>query len=266
VTSLPVVTRGLLGGGLALVLAAGVVVGAVPELRTFLLYRLAPETARDLGFRVMRRDNGPAVHLLGTIHGDHLTTPAFGLEHLEAVIRNLNPSKLLLEMRPDQVAAGNVGDGPVEMPVSLLVARELGIPVDGLDWWERHDGARRTNDTRDDHMVANLLERLPISGVTLVLVGFSHVPEFVTRLGQAGFQEVALDTQEKAKLFTTGGRPWRFPPGTGEVMAGRIARDEDALSRETDPAWAERLRQVVAVRRAFLREVDRVGERAPGKP
>ena len=125
----------LLFGAFFLVLAALAFVLINRELRTYTMFRIAPATARDACLIRLGRSDAADVYLLGTIHGDHLTTPAYSLCHIDAVIRNLCPDRLLLEMRPEFLELGSYGDGPAEMPFAALTARELDVDVRGIDWW-----------------------------------------------------------------------------------------------------------------------------------
>ncbi len=239
-----------------------VAAASVREVRDLVLYTVAPATARDANF--VRYSKGPAaVLLLGTIHGRHLTTPAFGLGHLRAVLANAAPAVLLVEARPAELARGRWGDGPLEMPFAALWGRALGLRVDGIDGWSPElQGARRTDDTRDDQLFQNLLERLPADGEALVLVGFSHVPELAGRLEAAGFVEGGLPDERKAALFAGALAPPPWPPGLAEALRQRIA-DAEAEAITAPTGLADRLRAVAASRRALLAVVERAGEAAP---
>lgn len=246
----------------------GTALALEPELRTFVLLRLAPARARDaLLVRLVRPAAGADIVLLGTIHGAHLETPEYTLAHLEAVLRHLRPARLLVESRPEALAAGNLADGPIEMAYAHLSARALGIEVDGLDWFSpEKTGARRTDAARDDHMVANLLERLSPDGTTLVLIGYSHVAEFVARLEIRGFSERPVTADEKAALFDTSAVPPKFPRGLTEAVTRRITLDETRLLEADPPDVAERLRAGIAARRGFLTILQATGERSPDEP
>lgn len=244
---------------------AGVALAVLPELRTFALLRMAPTQARDALLVRLRGANGD-VFLLGTIHGDHLITAEYGLEHVEAVVTHLRPARLLVESLPAELAAGHLADGPIEMAFAHLVGRASGAEVRGIDWVASGPaGRRRTDDTRDDHMVENVLGALDPAGPTLVLVGYAHVPEFVERLTARGFVEVPLTPDEKTALFDPVGLSKQYPAGLAAAVEDRITRDETRLAGEGDPGTAERLRDAITARRAFLETIRAVGER-PGTP
>jgi hypothetical protein len=108
-------------GGLAVVLAVLCVPLLNSEIRSFLLFKFAPESARDAHFLRLTADR-QAVYVLGTIHGDHLSSAAYSLQHVQAVVENLKPDLLLVESRPEELAKDNWADGPIEMPVASLTA------------------------------------------------------------------------------------------------------------------------------------------------
>ena len=248
---------------LFVVVVAGILANA--ELRTFLLIKVAPGRARDSLLIRLKKPSGPEIYLLGTIHGDHLETEAYSLAHIEAVLLHLRPARLLVESRPDQIAAGNLADGPIEMAYASLIARAEGIDFDGMDWWdEEGDSVRRTDATRDDRMVRNIVERTAGDGTTLVLAGFSHVPEFAQRLRELGYEELDIPPAARAALFDPAGVSELFPAGMGEVVERRIATDEATLREGRKPGRAERIRSAVTARRDLLARIAAVGERAPG--
>lgn len=252
----------VLGVALGLVALGLAALAALPEVRTALLYTVAPRFARDQGV-VRLAKGGVEVTLLGTLHGAHLTTPEYGLAHLKAALVHLAPAVVLVEARPDELARGRWGDGPVEMPFVALWARALGVAVDGIDWWlPRGSSPRRTDATRDDRIFRNLAPRLPATGSALVVVGFSHVPEQAARLEKAGFAPVPLSAADRQALFAPLAEPFAYPPGMADAIRQRIA-DCDALAATAEDAFADDLRAVAASRRAFLDVIERTGEAAP---
>jgi len=246
----------------ALALLAVAALVAWPELRSAALFVVAPRVARDAStVRLARGD--VQVTLIGTIHGRHLSTPEYGLAHLKAALVHLKPALVLVEARPDEVARGRWGDGPIEMPFVALWARALSLPVDGIDWWTpRGPGGRRTDDERDDRIFRNLQGRLPAAGAVLVTVGYSHVPEQVARLIAAGFVTVPLDDADKQALFTPLDEPFAYPAGMAAAIRQRIA-DCEAQAATAEASFADDLRDVAAARRAYLDVIERTGEATP---
>ncbi len=236
---------------------------ALAELKTFLLVKAAPARARDGLLVHLVRPGGPDIWMLGTIHGGHLETQAYSLAHLEAVLLHLRPARLLVESRPEEIAAGNLADGPFEMAYLTLVARAAGIPFDGIDWWDEDAqlGPRRTNAEREDRIVHNLVDRLPPVGPALVAVGFSHVPEVVWRLRDQGYVEALLSATERARLFDSTAVSPGFPTGMAAAMEHRIAVEEDQLRETSAAPVAARIRNTLIDLRALLARVRAAGER-----
>jgi hypothetical protein len=233
------------------------------ELKTFLLLKVVPARARDGLLVRLERLGGPSVWLLGTIHGGHLETEAYSLAHLEAVLLHLHPARLLVESRPEEVAAGNLADGPFEMGYLSLTARAAGIPFDGVDWWDEDAvGLRRTNAEREDRIARNVVARLPAMGSVLVVVGFSHIPELVERLRQRGYMKSPVSSEERAMLFDTAGISQRFPAGMAAALERRIAVDEGRLREAPASPVAGRARGALAARRELLVRVQAAGERS----
>ena len=233
------------------------------ELKTFLLLKVAPARARDGLLVRLERLGGPSVWLLGTIHGGHLETEAYSLAHLEAVLLHLHPARLLVESRPEEVAAGNLADGPFEMGYMSLVARAAGIPFDGVDWWDEDAvGLRRTNAEREGRIVRNIVARLPAVGSVLVLLGFSHIPELVERLREQGYVKAPISSEERAMLFDTATISQRFPAGMAAALERRIAADERRLREAPASPVAGRVRDALAALRKLLVWVRAAGERS----
>ena len=219
------------------------------ELRDTVLYAVAPSHARNLNF-VHFKKGQVDVYVLGTIHGRHLSTDDFSLNHLRAVLSHLRPDSVLLEMRPEEIAKGRWGDGPVETPFVALTAKAMGIRIDGIDW--------RNDDARDDHIFQNLIAGLPVHGSVLVLIGYSHVPEQAERLARHGFEECEFPPKAKAKLFVLPTEPFHFPAGMKRAIQQRIEDSEAEAAK--NPAAGEKYRAIAANRRAYLVRNEQDGE------
>jgi hypothetical protein len=75
------------------------------------------------------------VFFLGTIHRSHLITSEYTLGHVKAAYLAIRPELLLVEIRPEEMALGNLSDGPFEMTYLTVLACKDGIPVEGIDWF-----------------------------------------------------------------------------------------------------------------------------------
>ena len=246
----------------ALLAAAGVALHAMPELQAELLLKMSPKSFRDAEFLRFTNAAGEEVYLLGTIHGAHLTTPAYSLWNLGAVVEHLHPDMLLVEERPDAVARGHLGDGPVEMPFASLTARADGIVVEGMDWWTMDAGHQVDPPERDAHMFETIRAALPGHRRVLILTGFSHVDAFAPRLVALGWRPAAFETADKERLFGAQDEPQTFPPGMTKAIEQRIADDQALMAGVSDAFWKARLADAIAARRALLATIARTGERA----
>lgn len=253
--------RTKLGVGIALVVA-GLAATALSfaEVRAALLFKVAPRVARDQHLVRYRDPSGGEVYVLGTIHSAHLDAEAYSLWHIAALMERLVPRQLLVESRAEELARGNRCDGPVEMGFASLMATRASIPVRGMDYWRRDAGLRRSDDARENEMFARTKPALHQPGVTLILTGFSHVPEFARRLEADGYQSAPLEPSRKAALFALDARPPQFPEGMAACLATRIAHDEQELAEATDAASRASLADALAVRRRFLAQVNAIGE------
>ena len=167
-----------------------------------------------------------------------------------------------MESRPEELADDNWADGPIEMPMASLTARFLGIPVAGIDWWQKAGSQPGTSSTpREEQMFENLISRLPGYRKVLVLVGYSRVPELRTRLEQAGYSTAESDRADKEAMFSAEGGRRSFPPGMQRYLQKYIDRARDEIEHETDPAWKSALAANLAVRQKLLDLVDEIGER-----
>jgi len=237
-----------------------------PEVRSFVLFKVSPAYARDAHFIRLtghdRTGHEMSIYLLGTIHRDHLSSEAYSLQHVQAVVEQLKPDLLLVESRPEELVQGNWADGPIEMPVASLTARAIGIPVAGIDWWQRQGSRPGTSSPeRDDRMYQNVLEKVPGHRRVLILVGYSHVAELIARLKPAGYAEERFDRREKQTLFSTNGRPASFPHGLSRALQKYIEAWKKDLEKEPDPNWKSAIEANIAVRQKLLEEVEKTGER-----
>jgi hypothetical protein len=244
-------------GGIAVFLALGAII-ARGEIRSAILFAIAPERARDAHLVALTDAEGRSLYLLGTIHGAHLETPSFSFLHLQAVIDRLNPELVLVESRPEEIAKGNWGDGPIEMAFASLHAKSKGMAADGFDAWSPENlSGRSSDDRREDRMMANVALRLPGRRVVLVLTGYSHVAELSSRLAAQGWRPRELTGESKRALFDTTGMTLRFPAGMSDAISLRVAQDRAELrTRGRDPERDDGIR----LRLRLLQLIHEVGE------
>lgn len=244
------------------ILIAGVVIILTfnTEIRNYAFFQVAPDYAKKVTFVKVGKES-QEIYLLGTIHGQHLTTKDYSLSHIGSVIKNLNPDLVLVESRPEELAKDNWGDGPLEMPFASLTAKSMGISVGGMDWSDKNVNPGTTNETRDDKMVTNILQSVKGYRKVLVLTGFSHVPEFTTRLQKEGYKEMAFSNTEKEKLFLTPNTKFLYPKGMSYYIEKKINVEKDELSKEKDPEWISAIKNVIESRQELLKNIKVIGEK-----
>ncbi len=77
--------------------------------------------------------------VVGTIHKHHLAQPAYPMTLLGAVLTDFVPDLVLVEIRPEPFATGDLEDGPLEMTYVTELAKARGIAVEPIDWWRDSD-------------------------------------------------------------------------------------------------------------------------------
>jgi hypothetical protein len=249
----------LLAGVAALLAGAAAFVAADPELRGQALLAISPKAFRDAEFQRLAGPSGQTLYLLGSIHGGH--PPDYGLVHLRAVITRLRPDLLLVESRPQEMARGNLGDGPIEALYETLVGRAAGIEVAGIDWWTMNAAHEIDSDAREDHMAANVRAALAGRRTVLVIVGYSHLQPLADRLAAGGYHAAPFAEAEKERLFDSAGLDGAWPVGMATYVQRRIEADQATLRGVTDPFWRQRLADAIAARAALLRTIAPAAER-----
>jgi len=212
---------------------------------------------KELAFHRLINNQGQTIYLLGTLHKTHLNFQWYSLKHIQALIKNLNPDLLLVESKPEELARGNWGDGPTEMPFASLTAQSLGIEVQGMDWWTKEGN---DSEEREEKMAKNILAAVPGHRVVLILTGWSHVKGFLQYLEKAGYTVTKFPSAEKEKLFDTSNIKFVFPPGMAYYIQKRIDIDSAALRSEKDKKWASTLESGIQLRQRLIQIIEQVGE------
>jgi hypothetical protein len=245
--------------GAALLVGLGLALGD-EEIRDTVWLHLSPASFRDAQLQCFAGPSGQHLYLMGTIHGAHLTTPAYPLTQVRAVIVHLRPDLVLVEARPEEVARGNLGDGPIEALYAELAARQAGLASSGIDWWTMGADHQVNPPGRDDRMVANLLQAADGRPVSLALVGYSHAGPFRDRLVARGWRPVPVPAAEKARLFDASGLSADFPVGMSAFVRRRIAADQATLATTSDRFWRQRLQDAIVARQSLLKTIAVAGE------
>jgi hypothetical protein len=98
-----------------------VVVGFMLPLRELVEWtqlKVRPEQFKvDHLVRLRLPATGQEIVILGTVHNDHLGPGSrYPLWQLKAAILGLKPDLVLVEIKPEAIAADHWAEGPIEMP------------------------------------------------------------------------------------------------------------------------------------------------------
>ncbi len=228
------------------------------EIRSYLFFKIAPSYARNSHFVKISNQQDHEIFLLGTIHDDHINNAYFSFANIEAIIENLKPQLLLIESRQNELENDRIGDGPCEMPFAYLIAKKIDIPVLGVDWWEKSNDRRSSNENRDDHIFQNILSNMQTKGPMLVLLGYSHIQEMLSRFHKQGYAEQSISNKDayfqlKHKIFF-------FPKGMTSAISQRISREKKNRDEEENDTFKEKLNNLIANREQLLKYIVQIGE------
>ena len=84
-----------------------------------------------------------SVFVLGGIHQHHEGASLYTYERVGEVYRHLGPDVLCVEALPQYAADGSFRKTPFDFTRAMIpAAREDGIPIIGIDWWDDERGAQ----------------------------------------------------------------------------------------------------------------------------
>lgn len=191
--------------------------------------------------------DGKIIYLLGSLHHMHNNLPNFGYQHLKAVLINLKPELLLVESRQEEIELGNFADGPLEMFYLHMAAKELGIPVKGVDWFSyTNSKPGGTNSTRDSKMNENILKFSEGYTKTLVVVGATHMLIESKRLNKIGYKSIKMNQIQLDSFYKTEESTTIFPEETKAFIDKRISREKQVLTiNDLDDKWIIATKRVI---------------------
>lgn len=152
----------------------------------------------------MNEDNTQKVYILGTIHEYHFKSFLnYSYLDVQAVIENIRPDLLLLEVDQEVYNEYGVVKSPVEMIPLWCYALEEGIRVKGVDWFEVTEKSRSwtTNKERDDHIFENIMTSVDKEPTVLIILGATHRMEQAKRFENSGYKKHEI--LNKPAFFTT---------------------------------------------------------------
>ncbi len=199
--------------------------------------------------RLVHPATGQEIFLLGTTHHHLFFDDNYSLWHVKAALLCLDVEAALVEVLPEDLAAGREADGPVEMPFVTGVARARGLAVHGIDArWD--DGWR----ARQDRMFARLQAAVVGVRAAVVVGGYMHHRALRDQLLGAGFRDAAWGPVDAEACFTRHVTR-TLPRGFRAALQASIVRARQGNAGHepfagADPGWfvdvRERVFDVVA--------------------
>jgi hypothetical protein len=213
--------------------------------------------AKENWLKKMNSSEGNQLYLLGTLHGldeNHLLC-------IKAVVENLKPTIVLVEIRPPEFEKGNYCDGPPEMTYITLIAQKANIEVFGIDWWrEELSGAQIAScnweamndeermgiinsEERNKKIKDNILMNIK-SGTkkALVVLGYSHIKPIMILLTKQNWHSEEIPSQEMERYFRTGDEQIVFPGGMSQyIKRGKEVLNDYLIKYGKKDNWSNRV-------------------------
>lgn len=215
---------------------------------------------KNLKFKMLTRlvKEEEEIYILGSLHHMHYNLPDYSFQHLKAVLTNLKPDILLIESRQEELEKGNYADGPIEMYYLHMAARDLNIPVKGVDWFSYEDSKPgTTNKKRDNVITQNIINSSKGHNKVLVVVGATHMLVETKMLKQKGYKIDTLDLEDKQYLFSNSDKDLIFPRDTIKYINKRIKIEKDKLqSQAMKEIWRNATQRVILDLENFINKID----------
>ena len=202
--------------------------------------------------------DGKEVLFLGTLHDMHFTFDEYRFNHLKAVLLNYKPDVLLVESRQTEMDLGNYADGPIEMFYLSMIARNLSIPVIGIDWFDhKNHKPGTTNKLRDEHIFNNIVDCILEYKKPLVIIGATHLLVGDKLLKNKGFDNVKLEMDFSKRLFKLVDEDLVFDKDTVMYLQKRIKREKYFLdNNDLDDKWSSSINMQIQNLERFIKKVE----------
>jgi|GEM_PF-1330761 len=179
---------------------------------------------KNLKYKVVRKyiKGNQTIMFIGTVHWGHIKGKFYELRELRNIYSKVNPEVVMVESRPEQIAKGNVADGPIEMLYTYLHAKNDGYTVAGIDYHTLHDKSNSTTVSRDNKMLDNIEREMANHQLGLVFEGASHILTQKKEMKRRGYKEVKLSKKETKDLFKGDLYSNEFPKGSVDYLKYKI--------------------------------------------
>ncbi|XMB85798.1 hypothetical protein RJG79_10350 [Mycoplasmatota bacterium WC44] len=188
-----------------------------------------------------------SIYIIGSIHGGHFRSKDYSHMHLKAALENIKPDLLLVESRQEEVENGNLGDGPFEMLYLHLLAKDLGIPVKGIDWFKvNNDKPGTTTNERDEKITQNIVRESEGYKKVLVVVGAAHMIIDSKKLRKRGYKRIRLCREDLRRIYTNIDDEMVYHADTIKYIEKRIECEKNLLETiKLDEVWRTRIEMIV---------------------
>lgn len=198
------------------------------------------------------------VLFLGTVHDMHFNFEEYSFYHLKAVLQNYKPDVLLVESRQSELELGNYADGPIEMFYLSMIARNMKIPVFGVDWYDHNSHKPgTTNKLRDEHIFNNVENYVQGFRKPLVIIGATHLLVGDRILKNKGFDKIEQDLSFSEKIFKVNDKDLMFDKNTISYLYKRIERENEFLKNNVlDDKWCNATNMQIQNIERFIKKVE----------
>jgi hypothetical protein len=215
---------------------------------------------KNLKFKMLTRlvKEEEEIYILGSLHHMHDNLPDFSFQHLKAVLTNLKPDILLIESRQEELEKGNFADGPIEMFYLHMVARELNIPVKGVDWFSYDESKPGTTNKKRDNMITqNIINSSKGHNKVLVVVGGTHMLVGTKMLKKSGYKRADLSLEFKNSVYSNIDNELVFPRDTIKYINKRIEIEKGKLqSQVMNEVWRNATLRVILDLENFINKIE----------
>lgn len=195
------------------------------------------------------------IYMIGSLHGMHFQLESYSFLHLKAALENIKPDLLLLESCQDEIEKGNIADGPPEMIYLHLFAKDLGIPVKGIDWTDLENSKPgTTNEQRDNEIVSNIINYSKNIKKVMVVYGASHYLFNLPKFENKDFDKVQLTKDEINSIYIDLDEKFEFHKDTAKYIKIRIEEEKKLLDFDkVSSEWKERIPMIIKELEGFVK-------------
>lgn len=204
------------------------------------------------------KKNDQEILFLGSLHDMHFGFEEYHFCHLKAVLLNYKPDVLLVESRQEEIDVGNIADGPIEMFYLSMIARDLDIPVIGVDWFDHNIHKPGTTiRLRDEHILKRIETGIIPYKKPMVVVGATHLLIEHKMLRKNGYSQDKLSREQLDTYFKTNETTIRFHKDTVMYLKKRIDRELAFMAlNNMDENWKKATERSIHNLKRFIKAIE----------